>query len=108
MELAKIPTLLEHYSEHKQQQSQLTFNDFLFMHYVGDDANDQDNSSDEQLPFKNSSENNGLNIIGLWKPDALMKINEVIESTSESVLCAYDENYFHRHQAILFRPPVFV
>ncbi len=108
LEFTKIPSLLEHYSQHKNQNAQLSFGDFMFMHYVGDDANDQDNSSDEQLPFKSTSENCGLNLIGIWVPNASMKMNELVELRSERVVGFYDQNYFHKHQTTLFRPPVLV
>jgi len=52
-EFVKLPILFEHYSEHQQRDSKLKFFDFLSMHYWGDDLNDDDNSRDMELPFKN-------------------------------------------------------
>jgi hypothetical protein len=44
--------LIEHYAEHKAANSRISFFDFLYMHYAGDDFNDQDQDRDNQLPFK--------------------------------------------------------
>jgi hypothetical protein len=50
----KIPVLLEHFSEHKNQDRALDFWSFLAMHYlVSQQAHsDHDQDRDMQLPFK--------------------------------------------------------
>lgn len=50
----KLPVLLEHFSEH-QQRGNVSFIDFLEMHYWGEDLNDDDTDRDMQLPFKHIS-----------------------------------------------------
>ncbi|MCD6012790.1 MAG: hypothetical protein K0Q79_2652 [Flavipsychrobacter sp.] len=50
----KVPALIDHYHEHKQQKPDITFVDFIFMHYIGDDGVADDDSKDMQLPFKKS------------------------------------------------------
>ncbi|SFE02736.1 hypothetical protein [Flavobacterium phragmitis] len=47
----KLPILIEHYQEHKKLQN-VSFVDFLSMHYWGEDLNDNDDDRDMQLPFK--------------------------------------------------------
>lgn len=49
----KLPVLLEHFSEHKKLHN-VSFIDFLEMHYWGEDRNDDDDDRDLQLPFKSS------------------------------------------------------
>jgi hypothetical protein len=51
-EFVKLPILFQHYAEHQQRDSKLKFMEFLSMHYLGDDMNDDDNSRDMELPFK--------------------------------------------------------
>lgn len=106
MEIVKVPALIEHYSQHKQQQSQLTFNEFLFMHYVGDDANSQDNNSDEQLPFKGSTENSVNLIDGIWIPSNGIQMESLIDLESETKISDYSENQLQNYNSPLFRPPV--
>lgn len=54
-QLFKLPALLEHYKEHKKNNSRITFSDFIFMHYIGDDGVADDNNKDMQLPFKKAN-----------------------------------------------------
>jgi hypothetical protein len=51
-QLIKLPVLFQHFAEHKQRNHNVSFTDFLSMHYWGDDLNDDDNDRDMQLPFK--------------------------------------------------------
>ncbi len=54
-QLLKVPAMLEHYGEHKRQKESITFLDFIFMHYIGDDGVADDDSKDMQLPFKKAN-----------------------------------------------------
>jgi hypothetical protein len=51
-ELFKLPQLVEHFIEHKSEDSNTGLVDFLVMHYANDDDGDSDKSKDIQLPFK--------------------------------------------------------
>ncbi len=51
-QLFKLPILFQHFSEHKERNTQVGFVDYLAMHYWGDDMDDDDNDRDMQLPFK--------------------------------------------------------
>lgn len=51
-ELFKINKLLQHFYVTKQITPELSFGEFLVMHYVTDDQNNNDNEEDTQLPFK--------------------------------------------------------
>ncbi|WP_299823726.1 hypothetical protein [uncultured Pontibacter sp.] len=51
-ELSKIPTLLQHYQQHRQSANwQLSFSDFLKMHYACS-AEQQTAGEHDSLPFK--------------------------------------------------------
>jgi len=53
-ELLKIPRLISHYQQHRCSVSNVSFLDFLVMHYVNDDdGTSADNREDEQLPCHN-------------------------------------------------------
>ncbi|MCD8740667.1 hypothetical protein LT679_08655 [Mucilaginibacter roseus] len=51
-QLFKLPILFQHYAEHKERNTRVSFVDFLSMHYWGDDMDDNDDDRDMQLPFK--------------------------------------------------------
>ncbi|WP_417352586.1 hypothetical protein [Flavobacterium alkalisoli] len=52
-EFLKVPVLCQHFMEHKKADKEIGLLDFLAMHYWGNDLNDNDDSRDMQLPFKN-------------------------------------------------------
>lgn len=51
-QLLKIPTLFHHFHYHSQQSPDISFIDFLSMHYWGSDHSDSDDEEDMKLPFK--------------------------------------------------------
>ena len=51
-QLIKVLFLVDHYTEHKATTKNISFFEFLYMHYAGDDHNNNDNDRDMQLPFK--------------------------------------------------------
>jgi len=53
-ELLKLNTLIDHFHETKQNDSAITFSQFLLMHYITDDHNDRDDERDRQLPFRST------------------------------------------------------
>lgn len=55
-QLLKLPELVSHYAEHKEQNQQMSIWDFLYMHYINDFKKDADYAKDMKLPFK-ASEN---------------------------------------------------
>lgn len=48
----KLPVLVEHFSEHKAKDSNLSLIDFLSNHYAQDDDHDGDEEQEMKLPFK--------------------------------------------------------
>lgn len=53
-QLLKIPLLIEHYTEHKLDNGNLSLLSFMYMHYVGDDGDTTDEQKDQNLPFKSA------------------------------------------------------
>jgi hypothetical protein len=51
-EVFRLPLLVEHYGEHKDQVTEMSFMEFLVMHYESDVAHDD---RDNSLPFKDCS-----------------------------------------------------
>ena len=54
-QLFKLPVVFEHYAEHKKVEPQISFIQFLEMHYMHGNPKDKDYERDMQLPFKNST-----------------------------------------------------
>jgi hypothetical protein len=51
-EFFKFPQLVEHFIEHKSENSKTTWIDFLTMHYTSPDSGIAHNTDDTELPFK--------------------------------------------------------
>jgi hypothetical protein len=54
----KLPLLIEHYEEHKEENKGLTFLGFLEMHYAQNTPQDGDYDKDMKLPFKSTTTSN--------------------------------------------------
>lgn len=55
-QLLKLPLLVEHFTEHKRQNSHLSVWQFLCMHYANDNEQYADHDKDMKLPFKTHTE----------------------------------------------------
>ena len=51
-EFFKLPQLVDHFIEHKSENSKTTWIDFLTMHYTSPDSGIAHNTDDTELPFK--------------------------------------------------------
>ena len=51
-ELLKLPALLEHFSEHRQEKPDMSWMAFIILHYFSGSPRDTDYERDMQLPFK--------------------------------------------------------
>jgi hypothetical protein len=51
-EVLRMPLLVQHYGEHKDQSGEMSFFEFLVIHYETDEAHDD---RDNRLPFKDCS-----------------------------------------------------
>jgi hypothetical protein len=67
----KVPSLVQHFQEHKAKDENMSFADFLQMHYHGSDMDDSDNAKDQGLPFK-SFAGTGFQISDLASPNTFV------------------------------------
>ncbi|SEK19641.1 hypothetical protein [Parapedobacter koreensis] len=58
-QLLKIPVLFEHFQEHQQRETDISFLNFLTHHYSFEKHTDKDESRDMQLPFKSHTSHAG-------------------------------------------------
>ncbi len=100
----KLPVLIEHYNEHKQRQN-VSFIDFLEMHYWGEDLNDNDTDRDMQLPFKHIS-SSSFQLVFVPADKAVFNISINIGfSKSDSI--PYKSNLYSNPALFsVFRPPI--
>jgi len=61
-QLVRLPQLFSHYQEHRAENAQLTFLEFLGIHYAQGNVRDADYDKDQQLPYKTDNCCSGFNI----------------------------------------------
>jgi hypothetical protein len=99
-ETLRLPLLFEHFAEHKAKVSDLTFWEFLSMHYKTDVAHDE---HDNQLPFKVPGHEFTASIVAL--PVAKISLKETIPPTKVTHTFAYREAIFETQLCDIFQPP---
>jgi hypothetical protein len=99
-EALRLPLLFEHYAEHKAQVADLTFWEFLAMHYETDVAHDD---HDNQLPFKVPGHEFALTVIALPVAKVALKENNTPEKVNHRFV--YREAHFESQLSDIFQPP---
>jgi len=79
MELFKLPVLISHYNDHREEKKDMTLSNFLILHYFYEDGTDQDVQEDNKLPFKSLEDANSVSFISLSPPD----LPECLTNTNE-------------------------
>lgn len=99
-EVLRLPLLIEHYREHKQQVEDLSFWDFLVMHYKTDVAHD---NQDHRLPFKDRAHSCAAVALTLpFQKIVLREIGPLAEVHHSSI---YNEVFIASHCCEIFQPP---
>jgi hypothetical protein len=98
--MLRLPILFEHYSQHKQQVSDISFWDFLVMHYQSDVSHDSD---DNQLPFKDPCHSSTASTLAL--PNHKIVLKETILLTKSDHCFGYSETFIASHLSDIFQPP---
>ena len=86
-QLTKTPLLIIHYIDHLQRNDNISFGDFIQMHYFENDTNDNDDQQDKQLPLKDFDLN--YTIVIALPPDFLNfnSLPLIFKSESTFPLC---------------------
>ena len=99
-EMLRMPILFEHFSEHKQKVSDISFWDFLVMHYKSDVSHDAD---DNQLPFKDPG--HSFTAPTLAVTTNKMVLQETVLLTKTNHTFTYSETFIASHLSDIFQPP---
>lgn len=79
-QLLKMPLLVEHFIEHKEENKHLTLQQFLYTHYAMGDVKDADYEKDMKLPFK-TRDNCLASIINVYLPSQKVVITKPVQFT---------------------------
>ncbi|KAF2339698.1 hypothetical protein [Flavobacterium nitrogenifigens] len=100
----KLPILIEHFQEHKKLMD-LSFIDFLSMHYWGEDLKDNDADRDMQLPFKTIS-SSSFHFVFILDDKDLLPVPFNLELPQLKIPTYRSNLHSDPNLLSLFRPPV--
>ncbi|GAA4205383.1 hypothetical protein GCM10022289_24700 [Pedobacter jeongneungensis] len=103
-EVIKAPQLISHFIQHHQLDAQISFIDFLEMHYFGHDLNDNDDEEDMKLPFKKID---GHHVISIAVPaERFILLKAACLNLLPACTFSYEPKYSNPTFGSLFRPPM--
>lgn len=103
-QLLKIPTLIEHFIEHRVDNSEMTLISFLKMHY-GHPVKDADYQKDQKLPFVAHSYP-PLALLFTLNPEFSIKIEkQIILDYHKEINSFYDLFYDKDASNSIWQPP---
>lgn len=99
-EVLRLPLLVEHYGEHRAKAGELSFVEFLVMHYETDVAHDD---RDNRLPFKDCSHSFIGQVVML--PIQKISLTEPIEANATTYQFFYLQHEPKLIAVDIFQPP---
>ncbi len=99
-ELLRLRILVEHFQEHKIKVNDITFWDFLVMHYQTDASHDD---QDNELPFKDKNHSCAPPAITL--PFQKLVLRESLVAQDIEHISYYKVAYFSSPNQAIFQPP---
>lgn len=94
-QLLKLPVLVEHFFEHKAKNSEMSFWDFMVLHYDGNHLenhpHDDDYEQDQKLPFM--AQTNVPSYCFVHTPPFRFEIKNKLYQCPKQKMPAFDENY---------------
>lgn len=96
----RLPILIEHFQEHKQKVNDITFWEFLVMHYKTDVSHDD---HDNELPFKDK--NHSFTPPAVSLPFQKLVLIECSPSLEIKHASAYRVPQFTSPNQSIFQPP---
>lgn len=99
-EILRLPLLVQHYKEHKLLVEDLSFWEFLVMHYKTDVAHDD---QDNTLPFKDKAHSCTVQALSL--PFQKIVLRETTPLTEVHHSSIYYEVFIAMHLSDIFQPP---
>lgn len=103
-EVLKLPVLIEHYTEHRTADPNLSFFAFFSMHYLHGSPKDADYERDMQLPFKKIT-NAAVSVFVVTPVPLAIPKNRNSYSKTKKVPIFYAAAYFFNFQDPVWNPP---
>ena len=104
-QLLKFPLLIQHYTEHKEQNNNLGLLQFLAMHYNDEGIIDLDYSKDQQLPFKSQGGYTGA-VLSVFEPTPFYSLIPKVEIVQPVAHAVSNESFISStFRSSIWQPP---
>lgn len=104
-QLLKLPLLIQHFTEHQQENKNITIWEFLSMHYEEASKIDLDYGKDQKLPFKSDEGYTGASI-GVFVPTAFYSLVERSFYQETVLHFVSNEDFVHSvYLSSIWQPP---
>ena len=104
-QLLKVPLLVQHFIEHREENKQVTLWQFLYVHYAMKDAKDADHEKDMKLPFK-SHDNCIAAISNVYLPlSEKISIQQPLEYSEKKNFSREDDHLLTSFLSNIWQPP---
>jgi hypothetical protein len=102
--LLKAPLIIEHFVQHRDENKNITFWQFLYTHYAINQGMDADHDKDMKLPFK-THDNCVSSLSNVYLPSAKVSIEKPIEFFQEKTFRTKYQSLLPSHVSIIWQPP---
>jgi hypothetical protein len=107
-QLLKLPMLMHHFIEHQQEEQnkehQISFIDFLKMHYNSNEHTNKSTHNHHNLPFKHI-DFNSLNVVFAFESPSIFTFQQTEFDSSKDVSTFYEQHYLSNTLANIWQPP---
>jgi len=103
-QLLKMPVLIEHFMEHREENKNITLMQFLHIHYGMGDVKDSDYDKDMKLPFK-THDNCVTTFSNIYLPSAKVSIEKPIQFLQKKPFIKRDQFLLTSHLSNIWQPP---
>jgi hypothetical protein len=104
-QLLKVPGLVKHYIEHKEENRQITLLNFFLMHYVNGELHDKDHDHNMKLPFKSHDICLSLSHVDVVFQNFHYATIKPVVVTTSVFLSAEEYNWTSTFPSTIWQPP---
>ncbi len=97
--------MVEHFYDHKNENSHIGLGFFLAMHYFIEDGTDKDANEDNRLPFKSTGTIATISFMSLTPPRSIEIIAKPAMQNNSSFGIDHDSFLCSQYLAAIWQPP---
>jgi hypothetical protein len=106
-QFVKLPLLVKHFIEHKEKDTNISFLQFLDMHYAQDNVKDADYDEDMKLPFKSHDGCVNASVVVFIPSNFSYSIPKPLSSEKNSYTIYSEDDLNSSFPSSIWQPPKF-